>query len=473
MSLRLRLTLAFALMLVLCIAGFGAILFVAMQRALEAEMDRRLVVRASQVQLTIWPGVSSLAAEDITSARLDLSPLAALNAPTLYVQVLNRDGSVVARSANLQGAELPVEPGGLQQALRGERAFTDVFVEDDHPVRILNIPIPIERGIVGVLQVGQSRQPLRDTMDDLGRLLAVLGAAAVGFAGFVGWSVANGAIRPLRTMAERAAAIAEEGDFHRRVGPAAGRDEIGQLGRTVDHLLETVDETLRRHREFVADTSHELRNPLLAIRANLELLTRVEEPEAKAECIAEASSQIERMSRLVQDLLLLAQAEADQVLDRRVVDLGPLVERVAHEARQRAAERAVHVELGDPVEVFVDEGRLEQVLTNLVDNALQHTRTDGRIELSIEREDGWARIQVTDDGEGIAPEHLPYVFERFYRGSGAVSGGEAQSGLGLGLAIVKHLTEAHGGRVSVESAPGAGATFSVWLKARPRAAPRR
>ena len=460
MSLRLRLTLTYGLLLAAIVAAFGTVLFVSMEQALRIEMDRRLQVRASQVELTIWPGAESLTLEDISFATLDLSPLDALNAPSLYVQVLGRDGSIVAHSANLEQDRLPVDTAGLHRALDGERALGDVYADNGLQVRILSVPISVSSGVVGVLQVGQSRQPLRDTMQGLGVLLFLIGGIAILVAAAVSWLVAHSALGPLRTMSQRAVAIATEGNFRRRVGPVAQQDEIGQLAATVDSLLETVDATLLKHREFVADTSHELRNPLLAIQANLELLERVEDAEAQAECVAEASEQVQRMSRLVRDLLLLAHAEAGQMIERRPLALGPILERVVQEARQRAEGRRLDIGPCDPLHIQADEGRLSQMLANLVDNAVQHTGPDGHINLSLARAHGWAQIRVTDDGEGIAPQHLAHVFERFYRAPGASNG---TTGTGLGLAIVKHLAEAHGGNVTVESQPGGGTTFTVWL----------
>jgi signal transduction histidine kinase len=191
------------------------------------------------------------------------------------------------------------------------------------------------------------------------------------------------------------------------------------------------------------------------------LLDWIEDADARAECLAEARLQIDRMSRLVSDLLLLAQVEAGLVIERRPVALHELVERIAHEAHQRADGRIVSLERLEPIEVTGDEIRLAQVLANLVDNALKHTPPGGLVSLGMGRENGGARLTVTDTGEGIAAEELPHVFDRFFRSSRARS--PSQNGAGLGLAIVKHLTEAHGGQVGVESQQGRGSRFTVWL----------
>ncbi|MHB8574212.1 MAG: sensor histidine kinase, partial [Dehalococcoidia bacterium] len=241
-------------------------------------------------------------------------------------------------------------------------------------------------------------------------------------------------------------------------------DEIGQLSHTINGLLATVDSVLRTHREFVADTSHELRNPLLAIRTNLDLLDRVPDATGRAECLREAREQVARISRLAEDLLLLARAESGQLVEQKSVALAPLVERIAREAAQQAGGRRVEVAPAMPVEIIGDEGRLAQVLTNLTTNAVQHTPSDGTITLSVDHIDGWARLRVADTGEGIPPDDVPHVFERFYQ---VRRPGRGARGTGLGLAIVDHLVRAHGGSVALVSTPGEGSCFTVWLPISP------
>ncbi len=465
MSLRLRLTLTYSLLVALILGVFGMVLYATMRQSLETELDRRLQVRASQVELTIWPGTRSLKPDDITAAKLDLSPLSDLDAPNIYVQVLNRRGQVVATSESLRGATLPVDEASVSAARAGKRSLSTVVDDDDRAIRILSVPIAVGSNVVGVLEVGQSRQPLQETMLGLRTLLLLLGAAALLVSGLVGWLVANTSLRPLSTISAQAAAIAEQRDFRRRLNVAERRDEVGQLARTIDTLLATVDDTLRTHREFVADTSHELRNPLLAIRTNIELMDRLTDRAARAECRQEARQQVERMSRLVSDLLVLAQVEAGQLVERRPVSLRPLVRGVARAAETRSTGRRIVVEAPTDVELLADDVRLTQVLTNLVDNALRHTPPEGTITLRLDTQDGWARLAVADTGEGIAPEHLPHVFDRFYRTDKARA--QPSDGTGLGLAIVKHLVEAHGGRVVAESAPSQGSCFTVWLPLAP------
>jgi signal transduction histidine kinase len=200
----------------------------------------------------------------------------------------------------------------------------------------------------------------------------------------------------------------------------------------------------------------------------MELLDRLTDRAARAECRQEARQQVERMSRLVSDLLVLAQVEAGQLVERRPVALRPLVERAARAATARARGQRIALAIDADAELLGDEDRLAQVLDNLVNNALRHTPPGGVVTLRLEAQESCARLIVADTGRGIAAEHLPHVFERFYRADKARA--RPGGGTGLGLAIVKHLAEAHGGWVTAESVPGQGTRFTVWLPLRPAGA---
>jgi signal transduction histidine kinase len=458
-SLRLRLTLTYSALVALIIVVFSTVLFISMRQTLGEELDHRLEVRATQVRLVIRPNTTSLTDEDLVTAQLSFAPLALLDTPTVYVQVLGGRGQVLRTSESLRGESMPVDVATAGAALRGQAQFSDVAIEGGQTIRVLSVPVRMDGQVIGALQVGQSLDPLQEAMSDLSTRLQLFGIAGILASGLIGWLVAHRGVRDLIAMSRKAAEITEHRDFGRRL-ELERSDEIGRLAHTIDGLLSTVDATLRTHREFVSETSHELRNPLLAIRTNLDLLDYVSDPAARAECVTEARQQVERMTRLVQDLLMLAQVDSRQLIDLQPVQLAPLVEQVARRAQLRAVGQEIKVEHVEPIELLGDGGRIEQVLSNLVDNALKHTPPGGTIALQLDRTDQWARLAVIDTGEGIPAEHLPHIFERFYR---AVNGTSRVDGSGLGLAIVKHLAEAHGGRVTAESRPGAGSRFTVWL----------
>jgi signal transduction histidine kinase len=362
-------------------------------------------------------------------------------------------------SENVRSVFLPlpgVQSGGQ---LPGGGRIDEFKLGGEGTVRVLSSPIRNRNGqIVGVLQIGQSKAGVERALGALRLRLLMLGGVGIVVAGVSGWVIADRGLRPLSLISKRAKDFADRRDFSSRLEIKGRHDEVGELASTVDELLRTIEETLTRHREFLADTSHELRNPLLAIRTNLELLDRMSLDESRQECVQEATEQVERMSRLVSELLLLARAETNQIIDRKPVPLGPLLDHVISQSSKRGTGQTLESYLRDDAVVLGDRERLGQIFVNLLDNALRYTPAPGKITLSLRKEDSWAIVDVQDSGIGISPEDLPKVFDRFYRVSG-----RNQEGAGLGLAIVKHLSEAHGGKVTVQSSPGQGSRFTVEL----------
>jgi signal transduction histidine kinase len=223
------------------------------------------------------------------------------------------------------------------------------------------------------------------------------------------------------------------------------------------------EETLESQRRFVADASHELRTPLTTVRGNIELLRhepRLDDKE-KTDVLADTSDEVERLIRLVNQLLALARADAGRVLRREAVPVQPLLEDVCRQVRQRAPQRTIACEATADSAVVGDRDALRQVFIILLDNALKHTQAGAAIGVSAMAANGRATIRITDNGQGIAPDILPHIFERFYRGDSSRSGG----GAGLGLAIAKDLVEAQGGTIAAESKAGQGTTFTITLQA--------
>jgi signal transduction histidine kinase len=458
MSLRLRLTLTYSLLLVLTLVAFGTVLYLLMGQNLNQELDRRLRIRAQQITSTIWPNTSSLTAFSLKAVRLDFSPLSELASQPLYVQVLDPAGEVLATSGNLSGYNLPVRPEDLEETYAGGEKVSDYQVGDGS-VRVFNSLVRGADGrVVGILQVGQSRAGIEDTLETLRLRLFLLGVLAVVITGMAGWMIGHRGLQPLVTISARAKDFADKRNFSGRLNLKGPADEVTRLAMTIDNLLQTVEGTVESHRRFLADTSHELRNPILAVRTNLDLLGRVNSPAERAECISEAMAQIERVSNLVSELLLLARAEAGLVIDHRPTSMKGVLEAVTNEARHTAEQRRIALELQDDAWVSGDPERLHQVFSNLVDNAVRHTAGDGLIVMSLSKRGDYAQVDVRDNGSGIGPEHLPHVFERFYRVDG-----KHGEGTGLGLSIVKHLVELHGGSVVVESAVDTGTCFTVLL----------
>jgi two-component system, OmpR family, sensor kinase len=286
---------------------------------------------------------------------------------------------------------------------------------------------------------------------------AALLAAALSLA--LGIAVSRLLTAPLGRLTRAAQAVAG-GDLTQRV-EVRSRDEIGELGGAFNGMTASLAEAETLRKNLMADVAHELRTPLTVIQGNLQAVLDGVYPLEMAQ-VASLYDETRLLTRLVDDLHDLALAEAGQLhLERVPVDLAALA-RAATDQFAPAAEAAgvalelVTAESGPKVEG--DAGRLAQVLRNLLSNALRHTPRGGSVAVSVDRAGGWARIRVADTGSGIAPEDLPHVFDRFYRGDRSVG-----RGAGLGLAIARQLVAAHGGRIEVASPPSAGTTFTITL----------
>ena len=315
-------------------------------------------------------------------------------------------------------------------------------------------------------------------------VLAIVGLAALLAAFIVAAVVAQRLTIPIRRLTDASRAISE-GDYTRRV-PAnlagGGAVELAELSQQFNVMAARLGESIEiirrdrdRSRDFLADVSHELRTPIAALRTFNELLreTAAADPEARAEFLESSRQQIERLDWLAQNLLELSKLDSGLVLlDLRPDDLRACVESAVQQAEAGARRRGISLSLDLPIaplRVRHDPQRIGQVVTNLVGNALKFTPRGGRVTVRVVPDRAGARIVVADTGVGIDSSELPRIFDRFYRGSSA---NEARgSGSGLGLAIVKSIVDMHGGRVSVESLVGQGATFTVTLPRDPQSEP--
>lgn len=284
-------------------------------------------------------------------------------------------------------------------------------------------------------------------------VLVALGALAL-------WVVRLG-LRPLSAIETTAEAITA-GDLSRRVEHADPQTEVGRVGSALNTMLDEIEASDRRLRRFVADASHELRTPLAAVRAYAELFGRgaSERPEDLERSMSGITREAERMSFLVDDLLLLARLDEGRPLEREPVDLAAVVREAVDAARVVEPGRPIDLVV-EPAMVIGDATRLRQVLDNLLANARAHTPAGTPVSVELRLVDGSARLAIADHGPGLSEEQAARVFERFYRADS--SRARASGGAGLGLSIVSAVTEAHGGTAEVRPTPGGGATFVIAL----------
>jgi signal transduction histidine kinase len=408
---RLRLTLAFGAAMALVLAATGAFVYFRLESSLNETVDESL------------------------SARLS-------------------DAVNLARSGGASGITMS-EDGFTEITERRLDAGTgqlDDFLEVEGPVRTSTVVIPTDDGARSV-RVGASLADRDETLGNLLAQMAIAGPAVLLLASLLGYWLAGAALRPVDRMRAEAAAISGS-EPGRRLPTGRARDEISRLAQTLNEMLERLERAIDRERSFVADASHELRTPLALLKAELELALRTPRSGRELEsAVRSAALETDRLVRLAEDLLVLAQADEGRLPLRReplrAADvLDPVGE--AFRARAEGAGRAIEVEPSDGIALNADRLRLEQAVGNLVDNALRHG--DGTIRLRAVERNGRVELHVRDEGQGVDAELLPHAFERFTRGDEA----RTRGGTGLGLALVAAVAEAHGGSAGAQGS-------DVWL----------
>ena len=326
-------------------------------------------------------------------------------------------------------------------------------------VRALAVPLMVGDAPGGTFVVASFPADDQREVADLVRVISFAGAAVLVLTTALAWSLAGRVLRPVRELTATARRITES-DLSARI-PVDGHDELAELGDTFNDMVERLDHSFTSQRRFLDDVAHELRTPITIARGHLEVLG--DEPEERAETVAIVTDELDRMGRYVSDLLLLAKAEQPDFLVTAPIDLGELALDL-HQRLGGLAPRTWVLDAAPPVglvTIVADRERLEQAVLNLATNAVQHTHDGDEIGLAISAAGRVARLSVRDTGPGVDPAVAGALFDRYARA--ATSRTSRPDGAGIGLSIVDAIARAHGGQASVESAPGAGATFTVTI----------
>jgi signal transduction histidine kinase len=386
----------------------------------------------------------------------------------IFVEITVFNPSQVYSSGKINNTD-PILPADLLQSAPSDHGtITNVRAENGPLMRVYLRQLVTPTGPAGYLVVGKSLSGIESELSGLRLFLVAGGLLTLLGAGAASWWLAGRALRPLVAMANTAEDIGRTQDLSRRLPESEPDDEVGRLQRSFNQMLRQLEDAYHRlqsaliaQRRFVADASHELRTPLTTIRGNVGLLLKRQDiaTDDRLAALNDIAGESERMSRMVQDLLTLARADAGYHLDKAPIDLLPIMQEVTRQAQTLQPLRRIELLDGVPVPVQGNADAIKQLLWILIDNAFKHTHEGGRIQLQLDNGHQAARVMVVDDGPGIPAEDLERVFERFYQSDAARSG----EGTGLGLAIARWIAKEHGGQVSAANNPRGGAAFTVEL----------
>lgn len=452
LAIRWRLTLWYTLLLGVIIVLFSVGIVVGLQRALYNGLDDGL---RNQATLTI----STMQVED-GAPHIDLTEESIPKEDEQFIRVTDRNGLIVADTSDRDHRIR--DQKGLERALKDHTVLNWVQLEEGR-VRVLSEPITEDDVVVSVVQVGQRDEHVVETVRTTVRLIAILVPITLLLALTTGGWLARRALLPLRRIANLAGEI-EAQDLSRRIELELPDDEIGQLARTFNAMLDRIELAFRRQRHFTADAAHELRTPLALMQSQIELaLTEPRDPAGDTAVFMALTEDVDRLSRISTALLSLARGDAEHIhLDYDEIDVAALLALMSEHYAAVGDERGIAIVLDTrPTSILADEDRLIQILGNLLDNALRYVSDGGQVTLGCRIVENMARIWVADTGSGIGEEHLSHIFDRFYR----TEQGRARShgGAGLGLTISKMLVEAHRGSISATSTPGICTTITLEL----------
>jgi signal transduction histidine kinase len=457
MPIRWRLTLWFVLILFVILVISAAVLYELVQSHLREQVDDTLRVSSARVHGTLDPEeIPQPLDYDVVHSHLP--PINEFAFPGVYVQLVDATGEVVVKSDTLGDQELPYSATLMRAGQAGRVAFEAVATEDAAGVRIMVSPLYLTDRTL-LLQVAQSLTPMESALREMRVAMVVSILVALALTTALGVIIVRSALAPVGQITRTARSIEASPDLTQRVGYKGPQDVIGRLATTFDHMIEHLDAAFRSQKDFVTDASHELRGPITIIRGNIDLLKRALAQEDREECLEALDTETSRMVNVVNDLLLLADVESQQPDAGEQVNLRDVVHEEMRRAEALAEGRHLMIDREEDVFVAASAHRLQQLLGNLVNNAINYTAAGDSITLSLHRQGDRAYLEVADTGIGISADHLPHIFNRFYRVDKTRS--RMGGGTGLGLAIVQKIATQHDADVVADSEPGRGSRFTV------------
>lgn len=475
MNIRWRLTLWYTLILFLILIFFSILVYLGLSYSLFVVIDDHLQREAAQV-------IGELEFEREDGEEAEEHEEEGDHRAGLELAYIPEEG-VLWRILDDQGRPL-IDPGYFTNAsfypavhYEDRVSFTNLLLADGTPVRVYTAPFVIEQQGRGIVQIGESYRHIQEVQGQLIFLLALSIPFVVLITSAGGWFLASNALAPIDRMT-RAANQISAADLSQRLNFNLPDDEVGRLAATFDQMLDRLEDGFERQKQFIADASHELRTPLTILKGDVEVaLNRPRTAEAYRETLEMVNQTTDRLVDLVEELFLLARADNRQIsLALEPVNMAELLEAELNRLKPYALRKEIslQLDLSEPLLVKADPAKLARLFLNLIENGIKYSQAGATVTVSGARQGNQISICVADTGPGIPAEHLPHLFDRFYRVdqartrnlSGATES-NSNSGAGLGLSIAQWLAQLHGGRIEVASSVGRGTVFTVWLPLKP------
>jgi heavy metal sensor kinase len=477
-SLRFKLTLWYVLILGILLISFSSFLYFTLSKSLHRDVDNKLRSLAELVASESSSPLSKFGFGNIDQAleaSMNLKPIGK------FIQVLDESGNIGRKSDNLKNVQLPISLNALKSASKGIITFETHLSVGNTPLRIITFPVIENNQITKIVQIASSLEEVEDALNTLFIILIITVPLALMVASLGGQFLAHKALKPVDNITQTARIITSQ-NLNQRITPPKVKDEISRLIDTFNEMISRLDQSFRQIKQFSSDASHELKTPLTILKGEIEVLLRKERTSQEYQQTLKSNlEEINRMSQIVEDLLLLSKADIGEVrLIKEDINLTEILNEVVAQMDRLAKSKGLSLFMSNhlqDIHILGDALRIRELFINLIENGIKYTEQGGSIHIILQKENGpsmgipsgwgggekgeFVKIIVSDTGIGIAKNDQERIFSRFFRVDKARS--REEGGSGLGLSICKWIVEAHQGEIIVESELGKGSSFIVKL----------
>lgn len=477
-SLRFKLTLWYVLILGILLISFSSFLYFTLSKSLHRDVDNKLRSLAELIALESASPLSKFGFGSIDQAletSMNLKPIGK------FIQVLDESGNIGRKSENLKNVQLPISLNALKNASKGLVTFETNHSIGNTPLRIITFPVTENNHVTKIVQIASSLEGVEDALNTLFIILIVTVPLALMVASLGGQFLAHKALKPVDNITQTARVITSQ-NLNQRITPPKVKDEISRLIETFNEMISRLDQSFRQIKQFSSDASHELKTPLTILKGEVEVTLRKERtPQEYQQTLKSNLEEINRMSQIVEDLLLLSRADTGEIrLNIEDINLTEILNEVVTQMDRIAQSKGLYLSTSNhhqDIHIFGDALRIRELFINLIENGIKYTEEGGSIHITLQKENtppvrsqsdweggeknGFVKVIISDTGIGIAKEDQERIFSRFFRVDKARS--RERGGSGLGLSICKWIVEAHQGEIVVESELGKGSSFIVKL----------